>query len=245
MENVPTISSATPDSFWAALNVLTERIAENERLRKEAMAENARQMAENARQMAENERLRKKAMAETERLRKKADAKHRQARAEFELSMKALSEQQAKTDRQIENVNKTLGSWANNQGSFAEEYFFNSFEKGQQNFFGEKFDDIEKNIKGFKTGFKDEYDILLVNGKSVGIIEVKYKAHENDLPKVIKKAETFRRNFPEYQNHKVYLGLATLVFSPGLEQECINEGIAVIKQAGDTVIITDEHLKAF
>jgi hypothetical protein len=34
-------------------------------------------------------------------------------------------------------------------------------------------------------------------------------------------------------------------FYPELEQECINEGIAIIKQVGDTVIINDTHLKVF
>jgi Holliday junction resolvase-like predicted endonuclease len=156
-----------------------------------------------------------------------------------------LTEKFAETDRKIEKVSQTVGSWANNHGSFAEEYFFNSFENGKQNFFGEKFDEIEKNVKGLKKDFKDEYDILLINGKSVGIVEVKYKAHENDVDKVLRKAETFRVNFPEYADHKIYLGLATLSFYPELEQECINEGIAVVKQVGDTVVINDEHLKAF
>jgi hypothetical protein len=34
-------------------------------------------------------------------------------------------------------------------------------------------------------------------------------------------------------------------FYPELEQECIKEGIAVIKQVGDTVVINDKHLKVF
>jgi hypothetical protein len=153
--------------------------------------------------------------------------------------------QQKETALQIKKVNETLGSWANNHGRFAEEYFFNSFENGKQNFFGEKFDEIEKNVKGIKKGFKDEYDILLINGESIGIVEVKFKAHDSDVPKILRKAETFRANFPEYQNHKVYLGLATMAFYPELEDECIKEGIAVIKQVGDTVVINDKHLKAF
>jgi hypothetical protein len=85
----------------------------------------------------------------------------------------------------------------------------------------------------------------LVNGKSVGIIEVKFKAHENDIPKVLKKAQTFRVNFPEYENHQVYLGLATLSFYDELENACKDAGIAIIKQVGDTVVIADEHLKVF
>ena len=55
----------------------------------------------------------------------------------------------------------------------------------------------------------------------------------NDIPKVIKKAETFRILCPDYKDYKIYLGLATLAFYPELEQECKKQGIAIIKQVGD------------
>ena len=66
-----------------------------------------------------------------------------------------------------------------------------------------------------------------------------------NISKVLKKVSSFKTNFPKYQNHKVYLGLATMAFYPELEEECIRQGIAVIKQVGDTIIINDKHLKAF
>ena len=149
------------------------------------------------------------------------------------------------TAKQIKDLQKTVGGIANNQGSFAEEYFFNSFENGQKNFFGEKFDDVKKQLKNFWQGIEDEYDIVLYNHASVALIEVKYKAHVNDIPTVLKKAETFRILFPNYKDYKIYLGLASMSFYPELEQECIKEGIAVIKQSGDTVVINDKHLKVF
>ena len=34
-------------------------------------------------------------------------------------------------------------------------------------------------------------------------------------------------------------------FYPKLEEECIKQGIAIIKQIGDPVVIDDEHLKVF
>jgi len=151
-----------------------------------------------------------------------------------------LTEKFAETDKKI---SKILGEWSNNFGQITEEYFFNSFEKGQKNFFGERFDDIKKNLKGAETD--DEYDILLINGESLGIIEVKFKAHKNDIEVVLKKAETFRINFPKYSNHKIYLGLASMSFYPELELACKENGIAVIKQVGDTVVIIDEGLKAY
>ena len=166
----------------------------------------------------------------------------READAKFDRRM---AESQAAFDRRIKKLEELTGSWANNHGFMAEEYFFNSFENGRRNFFGEKFDEIEKNVKGIKKEYKDEYDILLINGQSIGIVEVKYKAHDSDVPKVLRKAVTFRVNYPEYQNHRVYLGLATMAFYPELEEGCIREGIAVIKQVGDTVVINDAHLKVF
>jgi len=152
---------------------------------------------------------------------------------------------QKENEKQIKELQKTMGAWAYNQGCFAEDYFFNSFENGKTNFFGEKFDEISKNLKSRKHGLEDEYDIVLYNHSSVAVIEVKYKANINDIPDVLKKAETFRILFPDYKDFKIYLGLASMSFYPELEEECINQGIAIIKQVGDAVVINDKHLKVF
>jgi len=159
--------------------------------------------------------------------------------------MKELRQSQNETDRIMKELQKSVGGISDNQGKFAEEYFFNSFEKGKKNFFGEKFDEISKQLKNRWQGIEDEYDIVLFNHTAVAIIEVKYKAHAKDIPTVLKKAETFRILFPQYKNFKIYLGLASLSFYPELEQECIEKGIAVIKQVGDNVVINDTNLKVF
>jgi hypothetical protein len=169
---------------------------------------------------------------------KDSDEKREKFNADYEKRTKDA-------DRRMKYLEELTGSWTNNHGSFAEEYFFNSFENGNQNFFGEKFDEIAKNIKSRWQGLQDEYDIVLYNHTSAAIIEVKYKAHKNDVEKVLKKAETFRILFPNYKDFKIYLGLASMSFYPELEQECIDQGVAIIKQVGETVIINDVHLKVF
>ena len=164
------------------------------------------------------------AQAETDRLMKQSSADFDRRTEALDRLMKQSS---ADYDRRMINFEKTMGSWSNNHGSFAEEYFFNSFENGRQNFFGEKFDDIDKKVSGLKRGFRDEYDIVLTNGKSVCIIEVKFKAHQDHIAKVLNKAVTFRENFPYYATHQVYLGYASLSFDDIIEQECIANGIAI------------------
>jgi hypothetical protein len=165
--------------------------------------------------------------------------------AAMQESNRFLTEKFAETDRIMKELQRQVGGMAYNQGCFAGDYFFNSFENGKTNFFGEKFDIIKKKLTNVWQGLEDEYDIVLYNHASVALIEVKYKAHINDIPNVLRKADTFRILFPHYKDFKIYLGLASMSFYPELEQECINEGIAVIKQVGDTVVINDKHLKVF
>ncbi|MDR2585754.1 MAG: hypothetical protein LBC84_06005 [Prevotellaceae bacterium] len=86
---------------------------------------------------------------------------------------------------------------------------------------------------------------FLYNHTSVALIEVKYKAHLNDVTQVLKKPETFRYLFPNYKDFKIYLGFASLSFYPEIEEECLNRGIAIIKQIGDSVVVNDKHLKVY
>ncbi|MDR2232455.1 MAG: hypothetical protein LBE56_04945 [Tannerella sp.] len=241
-------ADATPESVWAILREMAERQAENERAFSERRAENERAASVRAKELEiimDETSQKIKELAEQHAKTELAINKVAEQHAKTEDAIKKTAEQQAKNEQAINKLHETVGSVTYNNGSFAEEYFFNAFENGKRDFFGEKFDEIRKNVEGFYGGIEDEYDILLINGKSVGIVEVKYKAHENDIPKVLKKVETFRYLFPNFESCKVYLGLASMSFYPKLEQECIKEGIAVIKQVGDKVVIYDDHLKVF
>ena len=175
-------------------------------------------------------------------LMKESEARVERERTKF---YRELTASRTEYERRMKKMDETLGAWANNHGAFAEEYFFNSFEHGKRTFFGEPFDRMEKNLKPLDYVIKDEYDLVMVNGKSVAIIEVKFKAHEYNIPQVVKKAESFRANYPNYARHNIYLGLASLSFYPVVEQECTKNGIAIIKQVGDTVVINDAHLKVY
>jgi hypothetical protein len=193
----------------------------------------------------ENDRFIKEKFAESDQQRKENERFLNEKFAETALQIKETDRIVKENAQRMKELQELMGGWSNSHGSFAEEYFFNSFENGKQNFFGEKFDNIEKNVKPVTQKLKDEYDIVMYNHHAVAIIEVKFKAREKDIPKVIKKAETFKILCPSYKDFKIYLGLASLSFNVDIEKECLHQGIAVIKQVGDTVVINDENLKVF
>ena len=167
--------------------------------------------------------------------------------AKTDQQMAETDRQMAETDRQISRLEKMIGGVSNNNGLFAEEYFYNSLDQGDKILLGEKFDKLIKSkiMEDEDHRTRGELDIILINGKSVAIIEVKFRVRDKHVDQLLRKVNPFREKFPEYQNHRVYLGLASMVFDQNMEDKCRENGIAVINQVGDNVVIHDENLKVF
>ena len=108
---------------------------------------------------------------------------------ESNLELKASQE---KTDRTVEKVSKMLGNMGNNQGEVAEEFFYNSLESNPT-IAGINYDFIDKNVTRSKKGLRDEFDILLVNGKDVAI-NIGVRPHSAN------KSESFLKN-----NNLIYI----------------------------------------
>ena len=164
---------------------------------------------------------------------------------ETDAQMKLTVAQMKRTDATLERLGITLGNVTNNIGSITEEYFFNSlFDKPV--FGGVKYNKVKRNIGGVGLNSEDEFDIVMYNGDSIALIECKNKAHKNDLVKLIeKKSANFRDLFPYYSDYKIYLGLASFSFYPELEELAKQNGVAILKQKGDIVVIEAEHLRAY
>ena len=152
------------------------------------------------------------------------------------------SETVDKMSEKVDKILKSLGGMGNSNGEIAEEYFQSAFEKNPA-LNGETYNDVKPNVRPIECD--DEYDLLLLNDKSVAIIEVKYRAQADDIGNLLKKGENFRKFLPQYNNRKLYLGLASLSFRKVTEKKIMEKGIAVIKQVGDKMVVYDKNLKTF
>ena len=247
MDNLKEQTPVTPESVLATVEAILAKLSAEFNRRS---AEFDRRSAEHDKRSAEFNRR----SAEFDRRSAEFDrrsAEHDQRSADFDRQLKQsretfereLKQSRDDFDRRMKKLSEQIGGLSNNHGLFAEEYFANAFQNGKKTFFGEKFDLFRKNVPGFS--YEDEYDIVLLNGQSVGIVEVKYKVHDKDIANVIRKVKSFKINYPVYRNHRFFLGLASLVFAGKVEDVCVDSGIAVIKQVGDTVVINDGHLKVY
>ena len=164
--------------------------------------------------------------------------------ASLVVSQQKTDEQMKKTDskfqeiqEEIKKLSKYIGNIGNNEGDIAEEFFYNSLHDRKVG--GITYDFINKNITRKRDDVEDEFDIVLVNGEDIAIIEVKYKAHERDLQRLLhKKYTNFKKLYPEYKNYKHHLGLASFYMSDDLKEEALSNQVMILRRKGDIVETT-------
>lgn len=139
-----------------------------------------------------------------------------------------------RTDKKLERIGILAGNISNNQGDVAEEFFFNSLAK--DNRLGNiRFDDITKNMEKRRGKIQEEYDLFLTNGDAIAVVEVKYKAHLNDLDKLDRKIRHFKQLFPIYRDYKLYGALAGFHINDEAKSEALRRGYFVLQRRGEII----------
>ena len=162
------------------------------------------------------------------------------ARTDAQLAENAV--QQAKTDAKlaktaakIDKLARMYGGVGNSLGAAAEEFYHNSL-KANPVLAGMRFDFMDKNVTRSHGGLEDEFDLLLVNGREVFVVEVKHKAHENDLERLLnEKAPNFRRLFPEHASRRQRFALAAFHIHDDLKKAALAQGVTVLQRKGDVI----------
>ena len=158
--------------------------------------------------------------------------------ASLALAQNKTDEQMARTDARLDKLATMYGGISNNQGAVAEAFYFNSL-KHNPVLRGIHFEFVYKNLSGNRQDIQGEYDIVLSNGQDVFIIEVKYKAHPNDLETLInKKAANFKTLFPLYKDHTLHLGLASFHLDDKTIQSALEQDVTVLQRKGDLIETT-------
>jgi hypothetical protein len=114
-------------------------------------------------------------------------------------------------------------------------------------FVNENFDNIRKNMSCDNGTLAAEFDLVLFNGKSAALIEIKYNAKLDniEIETLISRVEVFRILFPEYAHYNIYLGVAAMSFKKDLLWRLHRAGIATIRPVGNKMVVYDKGVKVF
>ena len=183
-------------------------------------------------------------LAKTDAQLAKTDARLAELYAEQSRSQTTTRDEVAETTRVMREVSKRLGNMGQNQGDVAEAYFYNSLVEKPK--LGEiKFDFADFHQLRGKKGKQHEVDIRLVNGKSVALIEVKYKAHINDLAQIEEQVKQYRSFYPEHKNFEIYAGIAALSIPSDVAKAAKEMGYFVLQRKGEVFSSDTKAMRAF
>ena len=184
------------------------RDAENARRDKELAEAQARWEKDNARRDAENAR-RDKELAE-------AQARWEKENARRDKEFAAAQVRWEKFDKKHEKFMKRYGGYVDNESRKVEDFFIEGIRQQGLKLGAIKFVDIIPNARRLKQKVVAiELDALLINGTTVGILEVKSTLHVNDVAKVREHLiPRFRRHYPEYQDKQLVVVVAGELINP-------------------------------
>ena len=208
---------------------------------KEMYAEIAEMQKETNLQMKETDRRFK----ETDKKFAETDRKIAETNRSFKKTERMMVENSERTEKKLDKCRELIGGISRSNGEFCEEYFINSF-KENHTFMGEKYDYVIEYLRPYpNTVIADEYDLVLHNGTTVVIIEMKYKASIEDVGKMFSKLHPYRANYPMNKDYKVYLALASFRFPVKVRKRADEEGVVLIEQRGEKIEVISKNVKAW
>ena len=217
------------------------RDAENAQRDKEFAAAQVRWEKDNARRDAENARRDKElaeaqARWEKENARRDKEFAESQARWEKENARRdkefaAAQVRWEKFDKKHEKFMKRYGGYVDNESRKVEDFFIEGIRQQGLKLGAIKFVDIIPNARRLKQKVVAiELDALLINGTTVGILEVKSTLHVNDVAKVREHLiPRFRRHYPEYQDKQLVVVVAGELINPDAADLAHELGYILIK----------------
>ena len=189
----------------------------------ESLQETQKSLQKTQESLQETQRAMRKSQEKTEKT-------MRESRKETEKSLQ-------KTQESFQNLNKSLdkasGNFNNKWGAFME-----GLVKGDiVRLLNEWNIQVEKVMPRVKIRRKDntiknEYDLIVVNGSEIVVIEVKTTLSAEKLNVFMDKMVRFKKNFPEYSDKNIYGGVAYIEADGESAKNAEQEGLFVIEAPG-------------
>jgi len=205
------MATVTLEEVWALFKETDRILKENARAAEQRFQEIVLQMKENAK--------------ETERLMKESSAKFDRQLAESEKSLRT----------QIGDVTRRLG-----------EFVEGMIKPSAVRLFRERGIEVHKVTQKVEAdnphlNLAMEIDLLVINGDSCVLIEVKSNLGLDDVNEHLKRMEKFKPLFPEYADKKAFGAVAGMVIADNVAKYAYKKGFFVIGQQGDSAVILNDQ----
>ena len=244
-------NSITLEDFYKLFQESERQRQETERILRESLersrSEFDHRLAESKeefdRRLAESKEEADRRAAEADRraAESKAEADRRLAESKAEADRRAAFAEQrlGKTEAIAEQTNKAVNSLTSRWGRFVE----NLVAPGVLRLFQERgiaVQEVHQRMKSRRGRENLEIDIFAVDDEMAVAVEVKSRLTQDDVRHFLRNLERFKTAFPHYGNYRIYGAMAAIEIDESVDTYGENQGLFIIKQAGDSVCISNK-----
>jgi biotin operon repressor/Holliday junction resolvase-like predicted endonuclease len=231
---------------------IEEKLARSRRELEEELAQSRTELAEelaqsrtaieeaNAQSRAEFDRR----MAEFHASSERSQQRWEQSQQRWEQFQQQQAQAQEEYDRRIARVeaiaaraSQAVESLSSRWGRFVE----NMVAPAALRLFQERgfaVQEVYQRVRSARGSAQLEIDILVVDDTVAIVIEVKSRLTQDHIRRALKNLERFKTAFPHYQDYEIYGCVAGIEIDGEVDIYAENQGLFVIKQAGDSVCIS-------
>ncbi|MEI6746503.1 MAG: DUF3782 domain-containing protein [Methylococcaceae bacterium] len=148
--------------------------------------------------------------------------------------------EQTVLQREIKEVNKSIGRLTNRLGEFVEE----AVRPAAVKLFRERGIDVHEvhqNISVKRDGEGLEIDLLVVNNDDAVVIECKSNLSIDDVNDHLKRLEKMKRLMPHYSGYRILGAVAGMVIPENVAVYSVRKGLYVIGQNGEHLELRNEE----
>ncbi|CCI06733.1 DUF3782 domain-containing protein [Microcystis aeruginosa] len=162
-----------------------------------------------------------------------------QSQQELSQAQKETDKQIKETDKQINRVSKQIGELGNRLGEFVEW----QVRPAVVRLFQERGIDVHEFHPGISVKRDNEgleIDLLVVNDTDAILVEVKSKLTQRDVDEHLQRLAKFKRLMPRFRDVKALGAVAAMIVPNEVASYACRQGLFVLVQSGENVIILND-----
>ena len=218
---------------------LTASQQETQRLLQEQIKEAEQRKLENDLRFKETERLLKEQGQETDRRIREVSQEIQAVSLEVRQLGEQVNKEISRVNKEISQVNKQIGDLGGKWGRFVE----NMVAPACETLFLKKGIPVHQVAQRLKRHLAEktlEIDVLVTNEAHVLVVEVKSTLGVTDVREFVEDLSQFRLFFPEYAQKNLYGAIAGIEIEKGVANFAYRQGLFVLAQSGETVVILND-----
>jgi hypothetical protein len=182
---------------------------------------------------------------ETDRKFQETDRKFQETDRKFQENAQEAEKRSREIEKMLQQqstqLNKKISELGDRLGDFAEGFVRPAVVK----LFKERGIEVHKVTRKIEANnpqlnLATEIDLLVINGDSCVLVEVKSNVSIDDVNEHIERMAKFKPLFPEYADKKAFGAMAGMVISENVAKYAYRKGFFVIAQRGDLAVILND-----